>query len=82
MHYTIFTGRSCIKITYVQPKNGKTVKIVLKLNMESETQLHLSFPIKKEDKMDMFDMSGHAKLSVLFDVVELGIRFVGNYLKE
>ena len=32
--------------------------------------------------MDMFDMSGHAKLSVMFDVVKLGSSFVGKYLKE
>ena len=40
------------------------------------------FSHTKEDKMDMFDMSGHAKLSVMFDVVKLGSSFVGKYLKE
>jgi hypothetical protein len=40
------------------------------------------FARSTEDKMDMFDISGHAKLSVMFEVVKLCTSYVGRYLKE
>ena len=40
------------------------------------------FARSTEDKMDMFDISGHAKLSVMFEVVKICTSFVGRYLEE
>ena len=71
-----------MKITYGHPRDWKNCKDCIETKHGIEDTTTFKFSHTKEDKMDMFDMSGHAKLSVMFDVVKLGSSFVGKYLKE